>query len=173
MEAEHLRRRLGGHVPLMTSGSGPKPAQKARSHRAFCISALVAAVVAAPLAAQLPQADDAFTKGDDRAARAAYERALAADSLNERALYRLAILDSWDGKLARSLARFTRLRRLDPKDPDFMVAHARVLAWAGKTAVSEKLYDSVVAGWPERADALAGRARAVAWGGDLDRAEQL
>ena len=163
----------------MTSGSRPKPAGKARSHRAFCMSTLLrvppalAVLVAGPLAAQLPQADEAFTRGDYRAARAAYERVLATDSLNERALYRLAILDSWDGKLSRSIARFVRLRRLDPKDPDFMVAHARVLAWAGKTAASEKLYDSVVAGWPERADALAGRARAVAWGGDLDRAERL
>src|SRR2546427_7880723 len=43
-------------------------------------------------------------------------RSLAADSLNQRALFRLAILDSWDGKLARSLQRFGRLRRLDPKD---------------------------------------------------------
>src|SRR2546427_10896247 len=117
-----------------------------------------------PLAAQLPAADEAFRKGDYAAARAGYERVLAADSLNERALYRLAILDSWDGELARSLARFGRLRRLDPKDGDFMVAQAQVLAWAGKTRASEALYDSALARSPDRTDALAGRARAVAWG---------
>ena len=80
--------------------------------------ALAAALLVPPLAAQLPAADEAFRKGDYAAARAGYERVLAADSLNERALYRLAILDSWDGELARSLARFGRLRRLDPKDGD-------------------------------------------------------
>jgi len=64
--------------------------------------------------AQLPAADEAFRKGDYAAARAGYERVLTTDSLNARALYRLAILDSWDGKLARSLARFGWLRRLDP-----------------------------------------------------------
>src|SRR5256884_299340 len=95
------------------------------------------------------------------------------DSANERAMYRLAILDSWDGKLVRSLARFARLRRIDPRDPDIMVTHAQVLAWAGRTAPSEALYDSVLARFSDRADALAGRARAIAWGGDLDRAERL
>src|SRR5439155_2452546 len=113
------------------------------------------------------------SRGHYAAARAAYTRVLAGDSSNERALYRLAILDSWDGKLIRSLAGFGRLRRIDPRDPDIMVSHAQVLAWAGKTAASEALYDSVLVRFPDRADALAGRARAIAWSGDLDRAEEL
>jgi tetratricopeptide (TPR) repeat protein len=135
--------------------------------------ALGAALLVRPLAAQLPAADQAFQRGDYAAARASYERVLASDSTSQRALYRLAILDSWDGKLVRSLARFVRLRRIDPRDPDIMVTHAQVLAWAGRTAASEALYDSVLARYPDRADALAGRARVTAWGGDLDRAEGL
>src|SRR2546426_10928056 len=129
--------------------------------------------VPALLVAQLPQADEAFRRGDYAAARAGYERVLAADSLNQRALFRLAILDSWDGKLARSLQRFGRLRRLDPKDEDVRVAQAQGLAWAGDTEASFILYDSVLARSPGRVDALAGRARVVAWRGDLERAEQL
>ena len=133
------------------------------------------ALLSAPvrLQAQLPAADSAFGKGDYAAARGAYERVLAQDSTNERALYRLAILDSWDGKLQRSLARFGRLRRIDPRDPDIMLSHAQVLAWAGSTRESEALYDSVLARFPDRTDALAGRARTTAWSGDLDSAEQL
>src|SRR2546421_1372281 len=133
------------------------------------------ALLAVPtlLAAQVPQADEAFRRGDYAAARAGYERALAADSLNERALFRLAILDSWDGKLTLSLRRFARLRRLEPRDGDIMVSQAQVLAWAGRTRASEALYDSVLGRAPGRVDALAGRARAVAWSGDLDQAEQL
>jgi Flp pilus assembly protein TadD len=123
--------------------------------------------------AQIPEAEAAFATGHYRAARAAYERVLQTDSLNVRALYRLAVLDSWDGKLTRSLARFARLRRLEPRDGDIMVAHARVLAWAGRTRRAEILYDSVLAAAPGRADALAGRARAVAWAGDLESAERL
>src|SRR5437879_9129391 len=141
--------------------------------RHLALAVTLAFVVRPPLAAQLPAADQAFQRGDYAAARAGYERVLAADSSNERALYRLAILDSWDGKLLRSLARFTRLRRIDPRDSDIMVTHAQVLAWAGKTAASEALYDSVLVRFPDRADALAGRARATAWSGDLDRAEDL
>src|SRR5207244_13517008 len=76
--------------------------------------ALAAALLVPPLAAQLPAADEAFRKGDYAAARAGYERVLAADSLNERALYRLADLARRDGKLARPLARAGRLRPLEP-----------------------------------------------------------
>ena len=140
-------------------------------HLALAVS--LALLVRPPLAAQLPAADQAFQQGDYAAARAGYERVLAADSSNERALYRLAILDSWDGKLVRSLVRFARLRRIDPRDPDIMVTQAQVLAWAGRTTASEALYDSLLERFPDRADALAGRARAIAWGGDLDRAEAL
>jgi tetratricopeptide (TPR) repeat protein len=134
---------------------------------------LCGAALAARLAAQLPEAEDAFDRGDYRTARALYDSVLARDSLSPRALYRLAILDSWDGKLQQSLTRFATLRRVDPTDPDIMVAQARVLSWAGDTRRSEALYDSVLVQAPDRADALAGRARAVAWGGDLDRAERL
>ena len=138
----------------------------------FC-TAVAAVALLVPLHAQLPQADAAFKRGDYRGARAAYERVLAADSTNVRALHQLAILDSWSGKLARSLERLGRLRRLVPADQDIMVDQARVLAWAGRTQASEALYDSVLARSPGRTDALAGRARAVAWRGDLARAERL
>src|SRR5256886_7123567 len=121
------------------------------------------------LAAQLPAADEAFRRGRLAEARAGYERVLGSDSLNVRALYRLAILDGWDAKLDRSLARFSKLRRLEPRDPDFMVAHARVLSWAGRTPQALALFDSVLARAPDRADALGGRARVVAWSRSEER----
>ncbi|HVH67177.1 MAG TPA: hypothetical protein VM716_04865 [Gemmatimonadales bacterium] len=134
---------------------------------------LVALVVNRPLGAQLSQAEDAFKRGDRPAARLAYERVLASDSLNVTALYRVAILDSWDRRLSRSLDGFARVRRLVPHDEDIMVSQAAVLAWAGKTRAAESLYDSVLARSPKRADALAGQAQVVAWGHDLRRAERL
>src|SRR6266567_4602684 len=136
---------------------------------------LALALLAAPglLIAQLPDAEAAFRRGDYVTARTAYERVLATDSLNIRALHRLAILDGWDGKLSRSLQRLARARRLAPGDADIIVSQAQVLAWTGRLAAAEALYDSVLARSPDRVDALAGRARTVAWRGDLDRAEQL
>src|SRR6266699_1058889 len=135
---------------------------------------LALALLAAPglLIAQLPDAEAAFRRGDYVTARTAYERVLATDSLNIRALHRLAILDGWDGKLSRSLQRLARARRLAPSDADIIVSQAQVLAWTGRLAAAEALYDSVLARSPDRVDALAGRARTVAWRGDLDRAEQ-
>lgn len=127
---------------------------------------------AAPALGQLPEAEDAFGRGDYRTARMLYDSALRIDSLSPRALYRLAVLDSWDGHLKQSLARFLKLRQVDAS-PDVLVAHAKVLSWDGQTRWSEALYDSVLAVEPGRSDAMAGRARAVAWSGDLDRAERL
>src|SRR5207237_10065026 len=118
-----------------------------------------------PLAAQLPDAEAAFRRGDYGAARAAYERALAGDSTNVRALYQLAILDSWDGKLGRSLERFARLRRLAPRDDDIAVAHARVLAWADRTTAAGPPHGSGLVRGPDRTGALGGRRGAGGGGG--------
>jgi tetratricopeptide (TPR) repeat protein len=126
-----------------------------------------------PAAAQLPAADSAFARGEYARARQLYESALARDSLDPRALYQLAVLDSWDGRLDRSLARLATLRRVKPADPDVMAEQAKVLSWANRLRRSAALYDSVLTISPDRLDALVGRARAVAWGGDLVRAERL
>lgn len=134
---------------------------------------LVAAGLAPGVSAQLSQADAAFKRGDYRTARAQYEQVVARDSGNVAAQYRLAILDSWDGRLTRSLERYLVLRRLAPEDGDIMTSQAQVLAWMRRTAAAQALYDSVLARWPDRVDALAGRARGVAWSGDLSRAEEL
>lgn len=127
----------------------------------------------APAAGQILRADSAFVAGDFAQARTLYEQVLAADSLNERALWRLALLDSWDNHVDRSLQRFARARRLDPANTDLMVAHARVLSWAGRTGDAVALYDTALTRDSSRVDALAGRAQSVAWAGDLDRAEGL
>src|SRR5207244_11633330 len=100
-------------------GRGVGLKSEAGAARAAGVIALVSAGVR--LKAQLPAADSAYGKADSASARRAYEHVLAQDSTNERAVYRLAILDSWDGKLDRSLARFAKLRRLDARDPDIML----------------------------------------------------
>jgi tetratricopeptide (TPR) repeat protein len=134
---------------------------------------LLACAVTQRGAAQVLVADSAFVQGDFAKARSLYETVLAADSLNERALWRLALLDSWDGLLDRSIARFEKARQIDPSSTDLMVAEARVLSWANRTASAVALYDSALDRDSGRVDALAGRAQSVAWMGDLDKAERL
>lgn len=158
---------MGPHLP---EGEGK---ELRRSVPSICGVAFLSLALIRPLAGQLPEAEDAFRLRNYATARAAYERVLATDSLNVQALYRLAVLDSWEGKLTRSLERFARLRHLAPNDGDIMTSQAAVLAWSGKRRAAEALYDSVLARPPERPDALAGRARVVSWSGDLDRAERL
>ena len=143
-----------------------------RMHRGVWLLGL-ALLLPRRAAAQLPEAEDAFSRGDFRHARVLYDSALALDSLNPRALFRLAMLDSWDGKLKRSLARFALLRRIEPNQPDEMIAHARVLSWSGQLKWAAALYDTVLAIDSTRTDAIAGRARMVAWQGDLNRAERM
>jgi len=137
------------------------------------VVALLVLLPLSPAAGQILRADSAFVAGDFAQARTLYEQVLGADSLNERALWRLALLDSWDNHVDRSLQRFARVRRLDPANTDLMVAHARVLSWAGRTADAVALYDTALTRDSSRVDALAGRAQSVAWAGDLDRAEAL
>ena len=137
------------------------------------VPVLAALIAATPVAGQILRADSAFVAGDFARARTLYEEVLSADSLNERALWRLALLDSWDNQMDRSLRRFARARQLDPANTDLMVAQARVLSWAGHTTDAVALYDSALVTDSGRVDALVGRAQSVAWAGDLDRAEGL
>jgi len=135
-------------------------------------SLVAVTLVGRGLAAQLPEAEEAFRRGDQRAARAGFE-ACSVGTRERPGSLQDSRCSTAERQTATLLERFGRLRQLEPADPDIMVAHARVLAWSGKTGAAERLYDSVLATRPDRSDALAGRARAIAWAGDLDRAERL
>jgi tetratricopeptide (TPR) repeat protein len=144
-----------------------------RARLAGVLACALLAASARRAAAQLPAADSAFARGEYGRARQLYDSVLRADSLNRRALFQLAVLESWDGALDRALAHLATLRRVAPGDVAVMVEYAKVLAWARRFRWSAALYDSVLAVAPDRLDAQVGRARAVSWDGDLVRAERL
>src|SRR5256885_5562286 len=129
-----------------------------RAGGAWVLLVAAAGCLVAPLAAQLPEAEAAFQRGDYDAARVGYERVLARDSTNVRALYQLALLGSWDGKLGRSLERFARLRRLAPRDDDITEAPARALAWADPTASAAAPSDPALSRAADRSGAPTARA---------------
>ncbi len=140
--------------------------------RSGWLALLLAILPALPLAAQIPVADSAWTVGDYAAARVGYERALHDNPGEVRALYRLAVLASWAGRLDSALALLRDAREIEPADPDVRLEEAKVLAWDGQYAASILRYDSLLAATPDYHDAAIGRAQALAWAGHLSEAEQ-
>ena len=129
------------------------------------VSCLALVCLAAPLAAQVADGNRAWAAGRYDEARAAYERALAADPQSVRSLYRLAVLASWNDQLDSALTLLARARAIEPGDPDVRTAEAQVLAWQGHLAAARVRYDSLLAEDPERRGAALGRARVLAWDG--------
>src|SRR5262245_22521481 len=122
--------------------------------------------------AQVPAADSAWAAGDFHTARIGYERALAGDSASVRALYRLGVLASWDGKLDSSLTLLSKARSYEPADPDVRIAEARVISWKGDYSRAVQHYDSVLADHPDNREAALGRAQVLGWAGKYREADQ-
>lgn len=111
-------------------------------------------------------ADSAWAGQRFAAAKVSYQHALDIDSLaSSRAVFRLALLRSWDGDLPGAIALFTRYVRLEPRDDEGRVALARVYSWQGATASAVAAYDSVLARDVTYRDAALGAAQALAWAG--------
>ena len=140
--------------------------------RSSCFTLLLAMLPALQLAAQIPVADSAWSAGDYHAARIGYELALHDNPGEVRALYRLAVLASWAGKLDSALALLRDAREIEPADPDVRLEEAKILAWDGQFDASILRYDSLLAATPEYHDASIGRAQALAWAGRLREAEE-
>lgn len=122
-------------------------------------------------AAALARADSAWAAGRHDDARAAYAVVVAADSTaSSRAVYRLAVLRSWENRLTEAIALHRLYVRLEPRDLEGRVGLARVYAWASRFATSVATYDSVLSVEPDYRDAALGRAQAMAWWGRLDAA---
>jgi tetratricopeptide (TPR) repeat protein len=113
--------------------------------------------------------DSAWQAGRFDLARVAYREAVDVDSIgSSRAVYRLAVLYSWDGDLVRALPLFTRYTRLEPRDEEGRLGLARAYAWAGQTAPALALYDSVLGRDRGYRDAALGAAQTLAWAGRYD-----
>lgn len=128
-------------------------------------------LLSARAGAQVPAADSAFAAGRLGEARRLYLQVLQSHPRNVRALYRLGVLASWDGKLDSALVLLRRARAEQPADPDLMNAEARVLSWAGNYDAAVHLYDSLLAAHPGNAEAAMGKARTLAWANQLGRAD--
>jgi tetratricopeptide (TPR) repeat protein len=124
---------------------------------------LLLLVLASPLAAQTPLGDSLWVAGNFPGAKTAYQQSLHDNPGNVRALYRLAILASWDGKVDSALALLRDAREVEPAEPDVRLYQAKMFAWKGDYRASVVRYDSLIAEKPDNRDAHFGRAQARAW----------
>ncbi len=115
--------------------------------------------------------DSAWTAGTFPAAREAYTRALAIDSLaSSRSVYRLAVLQTWDGNLKQAIPLFARYVRMEPRDEEGRIALAKAYAWSGNTGSAVAIYDSILTRDHTYREAALGAARALVWAGKFDEA---
>ncbi len=133
---------------------------------------LVGALLCCPLTAAQSQtrADSAWGQGDLVTARELYARQIAADSTDQRALHRLALMLAWDEQYDASLRLFAHLLGLRPFNIEAAVDRARVHAWRGELSVAIRQLDQLLSEFPSYLPALQARAQFTTWAGDWDAA---
>lgn len=137
----------------------------------FAVAAL-ALLLAAAAQAQNP-ADAAWARGDLEMARRLYAERLTADSSDVRALHRMGLLLSWDGRYGEGIALLDRLLLVAPENGDARVDRARVLAWARRFDESVAGYEEALRRAPGDRQALLGLAQTMAWMDRLDSARAI
>src|SRR6266550_3211739 len=135
----------------------------------FVVLAALAAQDTSALARRLARADSAFAAGDAGTAAREYAAALAVDSENSHATYRLADL-SRRSDPARALGLFRRYVALEPSDPWGFIALGDALARSGRYGDALRSYDDALRVAPGERDAVIGRLRVLARAGHTDAA---
>ena len=130
-----------------------------------------AAAQTRPIQGLIQSGDSAWTAGQFMVARYAYTKVLAQDSLkSSRAVYRLAVLNTWDGNLKASIPLFALYVRLEPHDQEGRIALAKAYAWRGNTEAAVAIYDSILSRDGTYRDAALGAARTLIWAGRFNAA---
>ena len=110
----------------------------------LCCLLLCGAAVPQARAQQTP-ADSAWDAGDMTTAERLFRERLAADSNDQRALQRMALLLAWGEHYDESLRLYDRLLRLAPENFGARIERARVVAWSGDPAKAAEELEPVIA----------------------------
>jgi tetratricopeptide (TPR) repeat protein len=116
------------------------------------------------------EADAAWRRGDIEVARRLYAEKLVADSTDERALHRMALIFGWDGEYAASISLFDQLLAISPRNWEAAIDRARIYAWRGDTERALQLLDEVLQLHPGNVAALQARAKFQGWAGEYSAA---
>jgi len=118
-------------------------------------------------------ANVAWRMADTVTARRLYAERLAADSTDETALHRMALLMAWDGRYDDGIALFDQLLAEWPEHVGARIDRARVLAWRGDYREALLDIDRAEAITPGNRDVLLSRAYVLALAGRLDESVTL
>lgn len=132
--------------------------------RSLRVAALLVAGLVTVASAQ-DAADRAWGSGDLATARRIYAERLAADSTDDRALHRMALLEAWDGRYEQSLRLFGQLLSLGP-NLEAEVDRTRVVAWRGQPSDAARMLTELLRREPGYIPALEARAEFLAWAGE-------
>ena len=132
--------------------------------------ATVALLMSATGAIAQSPADSAWLAGDTRMAGELYAARLTADSTDELALHRVALMQAWEADYDESLDLFGRLLAVSPQNLEARVDRAKVMAWSGDLSGAIEEVDRVLEADPSYIPALEARARYLAWDERLDEA---
>jgi tetratricopeptide (TPR) repeat protein len=116
----------------------------------------------------LARADSAWLAESYGTAASLYEVAVARDSSNSQAVFRLATLRAWSNHLDEGIRLYRRYIALEPSDVEGRLSLARSVAWSGQYVAAIAIYDSVLAQHANYRDAVLDRAQTLAWAGRLD-----
>ena len=159
-------------VPSIACGQQPGIRCPVRATRYAVRGTVCLLLTATALQAQTDTADSLWAAGNLKAARAEYQRSLHDNPGSVRALYRLAVLVSYDNRLDSALALLRDAREVEPGDPDVRLHEATVLSWAARYNEALIRFDSLIVEMPEWRDPRFGKAQALAWSGREGEADR-
>jgi len=119
---------------------------------------------------EFEQADAAARNNDHAGMQAAYERILAVDPRNIRALNGKATAQAWRGNYYAAAETFRATLAIDRDNLDALNGLGYAFAWAGDHELALEYFDRALAIAPDNVDAAKGRAYVALWSGDAETA---
>jgi len=113
-------------------------------------------------------ADSAWARGDVETAARLYGSRLAADSSDQQALHRMAMIHAWAERYDLSIALFDRLVAIAPENLEAAIDRARTLAWRGDPHAAVAAVEQIIDAHPDYLPAYRALAQFASWSGEFE-----
>ena len=115
-------------------------------------------------------AAEAARQGELALMQQTYERILAAESGNVRALNGKATAQAWRGNYFAAIESYQKSLAIEPQNLQALVGIGYAFAWSGDFSYAQAYFDRVLALKPEDYEAQKGSAYVALWSGDAETA---